>query len=418
MFGCLAPSTTVYASNGSSESGSNFLERVWDKAVSATSGFISNSLDFTRDFIEFIAGHRNDYGISENEDPEDWLDDNISVGTDGNIVFSDNVINSMRDCINNYIVNSSGYSYVYSCDAHNLLNKFDTQEKYGTFLNFISDNDGKIVQISDYDCNYICVYDANLCVFKRSDNSYYSIYPYNSNWELKDHATRYIYNSNTKQYELFSNDYTSHNANIYMKSSPDVSDPSEPNFYCYNSQPTQFIMYYSVDAMRQGTTGVQPYYVNNNFNTSHITGSYNTTTSDINNAITYNNVSDYVNNYYIDNGSYPTTTIINNYINNYTGGNGGSGGDDDDNKPDWDFGFLGTIADLLAELISGLGDIVGGILSAITSILTSLREGIPNTIGLFLEWFFPFLPSEIVGLIELSILCMVIIGVIRLIRGH
>ena len=426
MFGCLVPSISAYAVGDSWSSGQSYtyFQNNFDDINTRLNGVIINQNQLRESFEDFLEEYRDDYNIPSGTSNSTWIGDNISGtyqnGSSGvsDLAFSETFRQAMRDWCNTYIETNTGFVYGFSSSSAQYLQQFSDQDKFHAWLDVLNANQGKIIITSS--SSSLRVLDGNVQFVADSYESSYGSYNTSLyvNWQQSDISyTEYVWNGSTYVSTEYSN-FGSGRINVskIVPMSSGLISFYSPNLVSLNTLQVQ--LYKSTDAMRNGTEGVQDYYVTDSYNSS-ISGSYNTTTSNIENTIGSNNVNNYINNYYVENGKYPTPNQINIYINNYTGdNNGGGSGDDDDNKPDWDFGFLGTLGELLAELISGLGEIVGGILSAITSIISSLREGIPNTIGLFLEWFFPFLPAEIVGLIELSILCMVIIGVVRLIRGH
>lgn len=435
MFGCLVPSISVHASGDVWSSGEsyNYFQNHFEDINTRLNGVIINQNGLREDFEDFVDEYRDNYNISSGTSSSTWIGDNISGtyqnGSSGvaDLGFSETFRQAMRDWCNTYLEANVGYYYGYSFNGANFLNTFDSQDHYHAFLDVLNNNNGKVILYSRNTDTIYVINDSNIQILLKSiDNNfnYLNVAP-TWNWsEQIGDSSNYI----VSVYNWSSSGNTYSSSNSYLSSGRQWTLRGDANNgyiniaqnFIISLNTTKYIVYKSIDSLKNGSEGIQSYYTTGSYN-STISGSYNTTTSEVQNTIDSNNVNNYINNYYVENGEYPTPTQINIYINNYDGddnGGGSGGSDDDSNNPDWDFGFLGTIGEFLAELISGLGEIVGGILSAITSIISSLREGIPNTIGLFMEWFFPFLPTEIVALIELSILCAVILGVVRLIRGH
>lgn len=430
MFGCFAPSITAYAVGDSWTSAKSYtyFENHFEDINTRLNGVIINQSRLLESFEDYLQEYRDNYNIPSGTSTQTWIGDNISGsyqnGSSGvaDLSFSQTFRQAMRDWCDTYLEANTGFKYVYSFGSADMISRFDTQTQYHAFLNVLQQNEGKFIFGFASQNGYFCVLDDCLLVSQSYDSTHnvYKVKPY-VNWSLTNSYTLYQWNSQAGEYQVTQNYTDNGSPSMAMSySTPFYYGAS----YCINTNRTQFIMYNSVDSMRNGSEGIQDYYTVQDSYNSIIDGSYNTTTNNISNTLNDSDVNNYINNYYVENGSYPTPNQINVYItNNIDNGSGGSGGSGDNGSgdndgPNWDFGFLGTIGEFLAELISGLGEIVGGILSAITSIVSSLREGIPNTIGLFLEWFFPFLPNEIVALIELSILCAVVLGVVRLIRGH
>ena len=139
MFGCFAPSINVYASSGESPQ-INFLKNHWNKTVSFTAGVITDAVDYTADFLQWLTSHKSDYGISSNEDPDEWVQRNVDIDQSGNVTISDNVINSMRDCVNNYITNDSDLIYGYSYSASDWHVRFESETLFQSFVNVLADN--------------------------------------------------------------------------------------------------------------------------------------------------------------------------------------------------------------------------------------------------------------------------------------
>ena len=189
----------------------------------------------------------------------------------------------------------------------------------------------------------------------------------------------------------------------------------------------------TVEDMKNGSVGLQSYYVTDSYNTEHTTDSFNTTVSNIENSVNYQDVNNYVNNYYIQNTTYPSSQDVYNYINNYDGsgggscgGDSGSGSDDKEDDDGFDWGWLKSIGDFIKGLLNALSAVVSGILDVLTSIIDlfigtdngdgTRTGGLPNIIGQLIAYFMPFLPSWVGTLIGFSIVLAVIIGVIRFLR--
>lgn len=97
--------------------------------------------------------------------------------------------------------------------------------------------------------------------------------------------------------------------------------------------------------------------------------------------------------------------------------------DENDDNPFW---WLKSIFKWLKEIISDVGYIFEGIISALNSVLHAIigqkgadgkwEGGLPTVIGDLIAYFLPFLPPEIITLLELSILLTVIVAIIHIIR--
>ena len=439
MCGCLSPSISAYASSGeTTESGSNFLERMWQKSKSLCVGVIDNSIEYTKDFINFLTQHKSDYNIPEETTPQEWIDDNVTVDSQGNVIYSNNVINSMRDCVNNYIQNDTGYRYAYSYNLSFFYQLFDSQSKYQGLLEILRDNPDSGFYVADY---YFYSFPNEVQLITPNPNGLYvrnidtgrnQVYTQSTiDWQENVGFVQYYnWNSNTSSWDI---GRTTENGSIRFNLSVSkelrMAGYYNSSYYITESQKA-YQVFNTLNALKAKEVGVQEYYVSDAFNTSHTDNSITTTIGDINRQITYGDVSTYVNNYYTTNNNYPTTNQVYNYINNYegSGDNGGGGGSsgDDDGISIWDSlkkvldfisHIIDLIADFLANLVDSIGDIITSMINSIFDIFNAIKDDIPNAIGGLLEYLFPFLPSELLVFIRFSIACSIIIGLIKLIRG-
>lgn len=435
MFGCLLPSINVQAVS-LSDINSYFsvqdkfyqiLKRVTD--ISTTQEHQTSILNKMYDILEDggYSGSRSGEGLSDSGD--------VTINTSGDILLSVDLQNAIRQATQDEIDNDMGFKYVYTFSGADWLDCFDNQDTYHSFLDVLSSNEGNICFVS---CPYTVGSKATPSYIGVLLKTYNWVYSSNSTihgtpvnrvdwydgWETTSYSTsllkNYYLNSSTGLYEEVENtnrDGTGLPLCRQYNNSQILSLTSNERILTTLNR-SQFVMYLTFNDMKLGSEGLQPYYVGNDFSTSTVTTTQTITDSMLNSSISYSNIQDYVNSYYVTNQSYPTTNNVYNYINNYNGGSGsggsGSGGSD---NPSWDFSFLSTIGQFIASLIAGIGEVIGGILEALTSIISSLREGFPNVIGSLLEYFVPFLPDEIVTLISLSILFAILVGIIKLIRG-
>lgn len=93
---------------------------------------------------------------------------------------------------------------------------------------------------------------------------------------------------------------------------------------------------------------------------------------------------------------------------NGSGSSGGIGGI---------FDFLSQIGDFLGSLIKNIGNVLADIVTGIGSVIGSLLQGIPTVFNDFLGGVLGWLPPELKALITLSISAMIIVGLIKLLRG-
>lgn len=184
----------------------------------------------------------------------------------------------------------------------------------------------------------------------------------------------------------------------------------------------------------------QPYYINedvwNDFSTS--SGDYTYDNSNVN-TVTYGDITNYIDSFNQNNGYPPSIPEININIenqnnDNISGGSGGGSGDggsgdggSDDGIGDI-FGWLKGLGSAIASLIKGLGEFLTEIIAGLTEALTeliggisdliiSVTETIPTVYMEFLRACFGWMPEEWVGLFGAAVLVMVLVGIIKIIRG-
>lgn len=370
----------------------------------------------------------NNNWIQSNMSYDEWIASQISGayinGSSGNadITFSVDLQNSLKSWAKNYIDNNLGYVYGYSVNASSYLSLFTNQDDYHAFLDFVSSHNDKLILVNNNPSSLITI-DVDFNFVKYSYNSSLDAYQCSlySGWNLfkYNQLTFWDYNSQTKQYVGSTNTNTSDMTDKFLLSAEpsQVVNRNEKRVVTQNI--SQFIIYNSLSSLQGATEGVQDYYVTDSYNNSQVSQTYTTTTNNIDNSITYGDVQNYVNNYYVENNSYPTTNIVYQYITNYVpSGNGGSGGDNGGgNSNIWD--FLGTIGDVLGGLIEGVGNVLSGILATLSDVIDMFigENGLPNVISQLISYFLPFLPDWIPTLIGFSVVLALILGIIKLIRG-
>lgn len=433
MFGCLVPSISVYAVGDSWSSGQSYtyFENHFDDINTRLNGVIINQNQLRESFEDYLEEYRDNYNIPSGTSSNTWIGDNISgtyqngsVGV-SDLGFSQTFRQAMRDWCNAYIQTNTGYYYAYTWSTADYSLHFNDQNEFHAFISFVDEHDEDYHVLFNNMANlFILVPNDtfNGLIYYRTVNSiFYDCY-IKKDWADVTNVTynRYSYNSNSQTY-IQNNDTSEWPAGFYFPLLKDIginAPTDNMNWHEVNLNKVCYQVYKSLDALKNGSEGIQDYYVTDSYN-STISGSYNTTTSNIENTISSNNVNNYINNYYVENGEYPTPTQINIYINNYTGGSGGSGdGDDDDNNNNiWD--FLDSIGDFLGHLISSLGEVLSGILSLLTDVIDLFigENGLPNIFSQLVTYFLGFLPQEFLRLIELFVVCVLIVGIIKLIRG-
>lgn len=229
-------------------------------------------------------------------------------------------------------------------------------------------------------------------------------------------------------------------------------------------------VYKTLSDLKAESIGYSSYYVNEPVynNWSNSTGDYTVTTSNYN-PVSYGDITNYIDSFNTENGSYPNLPDINNFIENFipegtnptptpnpnnpSGGGGGSanatanneginvnvynnhtinfggggsvsgngtvsGNDIQDGGGVGNiFSFLSQIGDVLGSLIKNVGHVLAELVSGISETISALLEGIPTVFGDFMGALLGWLPEELRALITLGISAMIIVGVIKLFRG-
>lgn len=237
---------------------------------------------------------------------------------------------------------------------------------------------------------------------------------------------------------------------IKMSLSPSSSFGTSQGTYLFTGSSQKFKVYNSVQDILYDDLGQSPYYTDNSY--SNNSGVINSGTYK---PVTYGDITNYINSFNTENGSYPSPNEINIYINNYVpdnpsnpdnpsgGGDSGSGSGSfvNNNQPVFNnnpsinvnlgggsggtvsgngiggiFDFLGTIGSLLGDLIKGIGEALVGILEGITSAVQVVVEGIPNVLAPLIGFVFEGLPEEITALMTLGITAVLLIAIVKAIR--
>ena len=423
IFGSLFPSISAHATVFE---WTDKLNEVFHDFFQAGTGVILAPIGGIKDSFTQWLGNSN--YVPDGTSPEEWVQNNYYYNSDNDSsTGSADLINAMRDYASDYI-DRNGLKYVYTSASSDYVTQFSDMDKYNAFQSIVQSL-GFCAVYSSNSPNSVYVYDCDSFVYYSQMTSYGNAYRVKcyKDWTNigRTSGSMYTYNSVSKRYELVEPTNFQSLEPCFLNS----LNGEIPNGFCVFVTPTreQRIMYMTVDSMKYGSVGAQPYYVTDSYNTSHTDSSITFSGNDLSRQISYQSVNDYINSYYVTNLSYPTTQTIYNYINNYNGDNGNGNGDDNgngngngngnnDHQGFWN--AVDAITSFLGNLIDALGNIVSGILDALTNFVDVLKDGIPNVIGDLIEYFLPFLPVEIITLVSLSVTFAVIIFVIKTIRGN
>lgn len=382
-----------------------------------------------------------------NDEFNDFIINGVSVGGDGKVSISDDIADSIKEFVNDYQTNNPDFKYGYTSQIESFATGFGDKRWYNAIRNKIKANPDKVyfvvkqttLQSTTNTSKFYDIGGINNCfklvevsnvascvglntISGPSNSHWYSITFYNENWEniTNDNNFRkiYVFYQNDP-YNLVEVD-TEWGSNAHLGSEYDYGYINLMN-YSINSVVSsggivQYPIYRTSDIMKQYSLGNQPYYVvPTNPNVMYNGGYYSLTDSQLGDSISYRDISSYVS----TNNVSEYSTVIN-YINNYysSGSGGGSGGDSGGGSGgDIDWSWLGRIGEIIGGLISALGNVVAGIIEGIANLITSLTENLPNIFGQCVNWLLPFIPQEIVSLLNALFLAILIVGVVRLIRG-
>lgn len=344
-----------------------------------------------------------------------------------------------------------------------------TQQGKSYFVSFNKDIEYAFVYWKPYSGQGINYYDVSCWNF----NTWNQLNPLSNN-----DFSIFEYDNNTQEFidaESINLGYNTTNQLFGVEPSTNLSYlAGNYNYFLSKNGNKVYKMYATIDDMKSGSVGQQRYYVSDSYNdfSQVTTGSYNTTNDSHN--ITYGDITTYINKYYDDNGTNPNPTEIYIYINNNipdsdpsnpdnpSGGNGGTGGSGGNatatatanngnvnvtinNNPsitlglptlsgngvsgntvsgngisggvDNIFGFISYLGQVLGNLIKNVGNALVDLVEGIAEIIASIFEAIPNVFNDFMTGVFGWLPAELRALIVLAISAMLIVGIIKLIRG-
>lgn len=437
-----SPYIQVQASSDDQNSPARKFQEKFYELTNRATGFILSPIAGVKDsFTEWLGTHKENYGGTSEQSTDDFINQNFTYDTQ-NYTIGQNLVNSMRDFNQYYINNNSDILYGYSYAMEDIMSFIDI-DTYNLFYALMEEYPNDLFSlasagntaylnhwsgVTDYVLNYKSEYNQLIC-------SFYS----NGSQTIPSVTTYYRPSSSSV---LTSTTYTNTTADpktfaILPNSSPIYN----VNGIVVDLASFQYVIYYNSNDIPSEDTGIQDYYISDSYNTSHIDNSMVLSISEVDNSVTYNDVNTYIDTFRDTNNRVPTSTEIYIYINNYDGSDPsptptptptpgpGGGGDDDEEESESGFFELikkvldfvaklfDTIAGFLADLVDSLGDIVNAVLENILSLITNITENIPHAMSDLLSYFFDFLPEEVIALIELAISCMVIIGIIRLIRG-
>ena len=406
------------------------------------------------DFFEFIGvgSGTNDRG---NYIGQHYIINETPAGGRGEVEVDDTLKNDLTRFANHIKDNNTDFTYCYSVGIDYIGATFGNKQRFESVKNYLLQNNDKFnviesgyvlsssisdsqdrLSLADGGARSFIIFTFNdvQSLVRSGGGNFgsgyrYQVDIYNENWD----RLRY---GNVSQTAVFSargdleltvmpisDSRPNQDLNAYFAGTRTFSFPYVNSYeslyrYAISKNVIQYPMYSSVDIMKNYSLGNLPYYVapdNNVWTYNTTTNTYTTTQTQLDSSLSYGDIQNYVNS-----NNVTDYNQVYNYINNYYssgGGSGGSGGGSGGSGSDVDWSWLGSIGEVIGGLISGLGNIIAGIISAIGSIITNLTETLPNIFGSLINYLLPFLPTEITSLLSLLFLAVVIVGVVRLIRG-
>lgn len=424
--------------------------------------FITNKKAFYRVFINDKSpysggggGGGHSYGNIKPEDiiaPTDSNTTTLKMLDSIQIEFSDEFMDIAEEAINNY-VDSCGFWYMETTPISNFrnLSMFSNKASYNAVENFLKRNDDKLCFLRPHKfttnktndgysriASYFGVVELDFDGIVGSQSFNMGDFNINVCHVCKDWVkptyikfTSYDFIIDTGEFRAYENcdmrndfDFTPDSTwrfnDNYKWTSSDGEIPVSINR-------KKFKVYKSMDDYKDATVGLSPYYT---CEPKELGSSFSA--RDMASLINNGSITTYYNNYYGINGHYPTDDeiqdFIDKYMNEYDKNNKNSDKDKSTDDSDSDFSFFGTIGKALGSLISAIGSLLSGIVDGLVDAITSLLNGIsglietivgglPTAFSQFLSSLLGFLPEEIVALITLSITAMILVGIIRLIRG-
>ena len=426
-------------------------------------GFIANGVGYTTSaLLDYLRGYNNGQFSSNNESDAQVINNvadyfiNNSQLTDNSITYNNNSRSLLNGLASN-IIDSNGFWYCYTAEWHDSVTTYPNGTMYNRLADIIHN-----AQIENY-CIVRSGENVLWCVTIPKDNDIKFVANGQSqtavNAEMYSGTSWNKLNNNTipDGYHIYKianengtvNTYDGTDWNLIdgywnyfiigsmlfdtrtkVANSGNWGGIGGSGYYMGYSNTYCYLVYKNIESMKLGQQGEQGYYQSSNWQNFSKSNSDNYTVDSSNsNNVTYGDVTNYITNNTTD-GNPPSPTQIQVYIDNNNpsgGGNGGgSGGGNGGGSGLGD--VLGTLGSLIGSLISGIGQfligIFQGLVNAINSLLSligdaigGIVESIPSAFNDFMTAVLGWLPPEWTAIISASLLIMVIVGIIKLIRG-
>ena len=400
-------------------------------------------------------------------------DDYFDYENSESVAVYDEFVDAISTDIDAYVENHSTYwlvripsykEYDYLTD----VNKFKTKANYDAFQQFLDslgenkvytihlnysqqsfvydewplDNTKAYASSTDINTAFCYFIDENwnqidnyLYSFKSENNGYHVLIPYiyandvnaiiNGNWSTM--VQYYVSGTIPDTYDSkYSYSYDTLRESLYSTAFPLTKTNQKYPVYTVSKNETYVKVYKTLTDAKNAYVNKPNYYINGSV--------YNNYDSSVDNSITYNAS---VNNGYIYNTIDNSVTsgmteaevqalivsILEQLNNGSSGGNGGSGngGSGSSGNGILDLvGGLGSLGNTLLSLLGNIIEIASGFIKQLGDIITGLTTGLQEStgqVGEMIASFFPFIPPEIISAITLGIVAIILIAVIKQIKG-
>lgn len=405
------------------------------KKILAPLGFIVGYTTFSDAMFKSIFNGHNYGGIvfDDTGKTDAQFQDEVTKTLAANITVTDNSINfnavskSILLDYANAVINDCGYHYYYSYKLQDQINTsyFNDGNLYNACRLCLNDLGSRGWCWYSYVNHkiFFMPYDDDIAVLRTQNftNYVYGTYYQYSTWQLTSKKViEYVYDSTNHVYnESVSSNVNSTGAGLQKTTGNQMG---AYGIFLSSTDYNQVLVFDTLVALKNYSVGNKPYYESDKWNSYKNNSDNYTVDSSNSNNVTYGDVTNYVNNYYGQNGEYPSNPVINVYIENNVpsgnggdngGGSGGSGGSGDLGI----FDFLSRIGEVLGNLIKNLGNVLAELIEGISETITTLFESIPTVFSTFLQGVVGWLPPELLALLTLSISAMVIVGLIKMFRS-
>ena len=392
---------------------------------------------------------------SSDEEVNEWIRNNLTV-SGNNVEFSNDLRQSIYNYASDYSSENPAYCYSYGLfeiSGNNYLPRntgvFRSVSQYEKALdlikgampgNVINYDKNNLWWINNPSSGYQMLYRFDL-----TQHPYLILKPRDSG-TITDRfipnfidgytnttltSADYAYKWNGTDWEPQEATSFNNNTNRYITLSKNPKRESSDWAICINYISRAYRFYPRGQSVNAQDILTQPYYYNNDVwnDFSSTTGDYVVTDENIN-TVTYGDTVNYINSFNTENGYPPSSSDININIENINdenknpSGGGGSGGDDNGGGSggsgpgnDGIFDFLSDLGSVLGNLIKNLGQAITNIISGVADLVSSIITDLPTVFFDFLGAIFGWLPEEWVTLLSLSLACMLIWGIVKVIRG-